>query len=398
MNLASRVKEISPSPTLAITAKAKKMRAEGIDVIGFGAGEPDFDTPENVKQAAKVAIDQGFTKYTAESGIDELKVAVVKKLSRDNGLTYEPDEVIISCGAKHSLFNICLALFDPGDEVIVPSPYWVSYPEQIKLVGAKPLIMETRESEGFQIDPDRLSRMITSRTKAIIINSPSNPTGVICSKEVLEKVAEVALSYGIWIISDECYEQITYDCGRFVSIASLGAEIKALSVVVNAVSKPYSMTGWRIGYAAGPKDLIKAMSKIQSQTTSNPTSISQKAAVEALVGDQTFVRKMVAEFAQRKDYMVGRLNKIPGLFCLNPGGAFYAFPNISAYLGKRAGEVTIKSSLDLSNYLLEKAFVAVVPGSAFGSDQHIRLSYACSMENIRRGLDRIEEALSQLSA
>ncbi|MCL6584232.1 MAG: pyridoxal phosphate-dependent aminotransferase [bacterium] len=398
MNLASRVKEISPSPTLAITAKAKKMRAEGIDVIGFGAGEPDFDTPENVKQAAKVAIDQGFTKYTAESGIDELKVAVVKKLSRDNGLTYEPDEVIISCGAKHSLFNICLALFDPGDEVIVPSPYWVSYPEQIKLVGAKPLIMETRESEEFQIDPDRLSRMITSRTKAIIINSPSNPTGVICSKEVLEKVAEVALSYGIWIISDECYEQITYDCGRFVSIASLGAEIKALTVVVNAVSKPYSMTGWRIGYAAGPKDLIKAMSKIQSQTTSNPTSISQKAAVEALVGDQTFVRKMVAEFAQRKDYMVGRLNKIPGLFCLNPGGAFYAFPNISAYLGKRAGEVTIKSSLDLSNYLLEKAFVAVVPGSAFGSDQHIRLSYACSMENIRRGLDRIEEALSQLSA
>ncbi|MEW6382179.1 MAG: pyridoxal phosphate-dependent aminotransferase [bacterium] len=396
MNLASRVKEISPSPTLAITAKAKKMRAEGIDVIGFGAGEPDFDTPENVKQAARAAINQGFTKYTAESGIDELKVAVVKKLSRDNGLTYEPDEIIISCGAKHSLFNICLSLLDPQDEVIVPSPYWVSYPEQIKLVGAKPVIMETRESEGFQMNPDLLASLITPKTKAIIVNSPSNPTGVIYSREILEKVADLAVRRGIVIISDECYEQITYDNTPCISIASLGEEIKALTVVVNAVSKPYSMTGWRIGYAAGPKDLVKAMSKIQSQTTSNPTSISQKAAVEALNGDQKFVHDMVMEFAKRKDYMVSRLNRIPGVSCLNPGGAFYAFPNISSCLGKRNENIVINSSLDLSNYLLEKAHVAVVPGSAFGSDHHVRLSYACSMESIRIGLDRIEDALAQL--
>ena len=396
MNLASRVKEISPSPTLAITAKAKKMRAEGIDVIGFGAGEPDFDTPDNVKRAAVAAIDQGFTKYTAESGIDELKKAVVKKLDRDNGLSYEPEDVIVSCGAKHSLFNICLGLFDPGDEVIVPSPYWVSYPEQIKLVGAKPVIMETREAEGFQINPEILSSLITPKTRAIIINSPSNPTGAIYSREILEKVAEIAVRHGICVISDECYEQITYTQGKCVSIASLGEHIKALTVVVNAVSKPYSMTGWRIGYAAGPRDLIKAMSKIQSQTTSNPTSISQKAAVEALNGDQKFIREMVGEFAKRKDYIVSRLNSINGVFCLKPEGAFYAFPNISSKLGKKIGDISITTSLDLSNYLLEKAHVAVVPGSAFGSDHHIRLSYACSMENIRIGLDRIESALTQL--
>ncbi|MEW5804764.1 MAG: pyridoxal phosphate-dependent aminotransferase [bacterium] len=396
MNLASRVKEISPSPTLAITAKAKKMRSEGIDVIGFGAGEPDFDTPDNVKQAAIAAINQGFTKYTPESGIDDLKIAVAKKLDRDNGLAYKPEEIIISCGAKHSLYNICLSLFEQADEVIVPAPYWVSYPEQIKLVGAKPIIMETRESEGFQIDPELLGRLITPKTKAIIVNSPSNPTGAVYSKEVLEKVAEIAVRKNIYVISDECYEKITYTQDGCVSIASLGDEIKALTVVVNAVSKPYSMTGWRIGYAAGPQDLVKAMSKIQSQTTSNPTSISQKAAIEALNGDQRFIQEMVREFARRKEYMVSRLNEIKGVSCLDPEGAFYAFPNIAGTLGKRSGEITINSSLDLSAYLLEKAHVAVVPGSAFGSDQHVRLSYACSMENIRIGLDRMEEALAHL--
>jgi aspartate aminotransferase len=396
MNLASRVKEISPSPTLAITAKAKKMRSEGIDVIGFGAGEPDFDTPDNVKQAGVAAINEGFTKYTVESGIDELKKAVVKKLARDNRLSYEPEDVIVSCGAKHSLFNICLGLLDPGDEVIVPAPYWVSYPEQIKLVGAKPIIMETREEEGFQIDPDLLAGLITPKTKAIIVNSPSNPTGAIYAREILEKVAEIAIRHRICVISDECYEQITYTKGKCVSIASLGEEIKALTMVVNAVSKPYSMTGWRIGYAAGPRDLVKAMSKIQGQTTSNPTSISQKAAVEALNGDQKFIQEMVEEFNKRKDYIVARLNSINGVFCLKPEGAFYAFPNIASKLGKKIEDVTITTSLDLCAYLLEKAHVAVVPGFAFGSDHHIRLSYACSMENIRTGLDRIEAALAYL--
>ncbi len=396
MNLVPRVKAISPSLTLAITAKAKKMRKEGIDVIGFGAGEPDFDTPDNVKQAAIKAIDEGFTKYTPASGIDELKEAVVKKLTRDNNLTYTPQEVIISCGAKHALFNICLCLVEEGDEVIVPAPYWVSYPEQIKLAGGKPVVLETKESEGFQIDPDLLSRLITTKTKAIIINSPSNPTGAVYSKAVLQKIAEIAVQHGICIISDECYERIVYDGKESISIASLSEEVKSLTIVVNAVSKPYSMTGWRIGYTAGPKELIQAMSKIQSQTTSNPTSIAQKAAVEALNGDQGFVEKMVKEFAGRKDYMVDRLNKIGSVSCLNPAGAFYTFPNISGVLGKSDGGQSLGTSLDLSNYLLEKAYVAVVPGSAFGSDHNVRMSYACSMENIQKGIDRIEKALEQL--
>ena len=397
MNLVSRVKAVSPSLTLAITAKAKKMRREGIDVIGFGAGEPDFDTPDNVKQAAVSAINDGFTKYTPASGIDELKEAVVRKLARDNNLAYTPQEVIISCGAKHALFNICLCLVEQGDEVIVPSPYWVSYPEQIKLAGAKPVILETKESDGFQIDPDILSRLITHKTKAIIINSPSNPTGAVYSREILQKVAEIAVGHGIYLISDECYERIVYGGKECISIASLGDEAKSLTVVVNAVSKPYSMTGWRIGYTAGPKDLIQAMSTIQSQTTSNPTSIAQKAAVEALNGDQGFVEKMVRKFAERKRYMVSRLNNIRSVSCFDPAGAFYTFPNISEILGKSDGDLTLSTSLDLSNYLLGKAHVAVVPGSAFGSDHNIRLSYACSMENIQQGIDRIEKALEQLS-
>ncbi len=396
MKLASRVKVISPSLTLAITAKAKKMKKEGIDVIGFGAGEPDFDTPDNIKKAAIRAIEDGFTKYTPAAGIDELKIAVVKKLARDNGLTYTQEEVIISCGAKHSLFNICLCLLEPEDEVIVVSPYWVSYPEQIKLVGAKPVILETKESEGFQIDPSLLSSKITPKTKAIILNSPSNPAGSVYSKSVLEKVAEIAVQNSMYIISDECYERLVYDGQEHISIASLGDEVNSLTIVVNAVSKPYSMTGWRIGYTAGPKELIQAMSKIQSQTTSNPTSISQKAAVEALNGDQNSLGKMKEQFTKRKEYMVHRLNSIKDISCFNPSGAFYTFPNISGILGKSDGGNVLSSSLDLSNYLLGKAHVAVVPGSAFGSDNNIRLSYACSMETITVGLDRIEEALSKL--
>ncbi|MGA1876356.1 MAG: pyridoxal phosphate-dependent aminotransferase [bacterium] len=395
MNLASRIKEISPSPTLAITARAKKMRKEGIDIIGFGAGEPDFDTPANIKQSAITAINEGFTKYTPASGIDELKVAVVQKLARDNGLRYAPEEVVISCGAKHSLFNICLCLFEEGDEVIIPAPYWVSYPEQIKLAGAHPVILETRESEGFQINPDLLSRAITERTKAVIINSPSNPTGVVYSREVLEKITEIAVQHRIYIISDECYERIVYDGQEFISIASLGDEVKSLTIVVNAVSKPYSMTGWRIGYTAGPLDLMQAMSKVQSQTTSNPTSIAQKAAVEALNGDQSSLKNMVEEFARRKNYMVRRLNEMDRISCIDPAGAFYTFPNISGILDK-GGSLSPDTSLSLSNYLLETAHIAVIPGSAFGSDHHIRLSYACSMDNIRVGLDRMEQALGRL--
>jgi aspartate aminotransferase len=396
IGIAKRAKAIKPSPTLAMAAKAKAMKAQGIDVVDFGVGEPDFDTPENCKQAGIKAIQSGFTKYTPASGTDELKEAVLEKFRKDNGLSYEKSQVLISCGAKHSLYNIAEALFDPGDEVIIPAPYWVSYPDQVLLNDATPVIVETTEQEGFRISAAKLEKAVTGKTKAFILNSPSNPTGLAYDRKTLEEIAAVAVKHKIYVISDEIYEKLVYDGFKHCSIASLGPEIKDLTVVVNGVSKSHAMTGWRIGYAAGPKDVITAMANIQSQSTSNPASISQKAALEALRGPQEFLPVMNAEFDKRRKYMVERLNSMPGISCLMPVGAFYAFPNVSKLYGTSAGSKVIRSSGDMAAYLLEDARVALVSGDSFGADAYIRLSYATSMENIIKGLNRIEEALKKL--
>ncbi len=395
--IAKRALAIKPSPTLATAAKAKAMKAQGYDVVDFGLGEPDFDTPDNVKEAAMRAIRSGFTKYTPASGTDELKEAVIEKFRKDNDLEYEKSQIIISCGAKHSLYNIAEALFDPRDEVIIPSPYWVSYPDQVLLNDATPVIVKTTEKEGFKLSAKKLEKAITKKTKALILNSPSNPTGLAYDRKALEDIAALAVKRKIYVISDEIYEKLIYDGFRHVSIASLGPEIKNMTIVVNGVSKSHAMTGWRIGYAAGPKDVITAMANIQGQSTSNPTSISQKAAVEALRGPQDSVQTMNIEFDKRRRYMVDRLNKIDGVSCLMPVGAFYAFPRISSFFGRRTADgKAIKNSADLAVYLLENAKVALVSGDAFGAKDYIRLSYATSMENIVKGVDRIEEALHRL--
>ncbi len=396
MGIAKRAQAIKPSPTLAAAAKAKAMKAQGIDVVDFGVGEPDFDTPENVKQAGIKAIQSGFTKYTPAGGTDELKEAVLDKFKQDNGLSYEKAQVLISCGAKHSLYNIAEALFDPGDEVIIPAPYWVSYPDQVLLNDALPVIVETTEAEGFKVSAKKLEQAVTRKTKALVLNSPSNPTGQAYDRKTLEEIAAVAIKHNIYIISDEIYEKLMYDGFRHISIASLGREIKDLTIVVNGVSKSHAMTGWRIGYAAGPKDVITAMANIQSQSTSNPSSISQKAAFEALRGPQDFIRTMNVEFDKRRTYMVDRLSRMPGISCTLPVGAFYAFPNVSRLYGKTANGKTMKNSQDLATYLLEDANVSLVSGDAFGADQHIRLSYATSMDTIIKGLDRIEKAVALL--
>lgn len=395
--LSNRAKSLKPSPTLAINAKAKAMQAQGIRVISFGAGEPDFDTPKNIKEAAKKAIDQGFTKYTAVGGIDELKDAVIHKFKRDNGLTYKRSQILVSCGGKHSFYNLAQAFFDQGDEVVVPSPYWVSYPPMVSLAGATPVILDTTEKNGFKITPADLKRVVTRKTKALIINSPSNPTGGAYTKEELKKIAEIAVSNDFFLISDEIYEKIIYDGFECVSIASLSEEVKSRTFVLNAVSKTYAMTGWRIGYAAGPEEVISAMANIQSQSTSNPESIAQKASVEALSGPQDDVAKMSAAFGQRRDYILERLNRIKGVQCFKPIGAFYAFPNFSSYYGKSYQGKKITNSTELADFFLDVARVAVVPGGEFGADPYERLSFATSMEDIREGIDRIEEALSKLA-
>ena len=396
MVLAERVSKIKPSPTLAVSAKADKMKADGIDIISFGAGEPDFDTPQNIKDAAINALNQGFTKYTAVDGIQELKDAIINKFQRQNGLTYERKQIIVSCGGKHIIYNIAQALFNNGDEIIIPSPYWVSFPDIVLLADATPVIVTTQEKNEFKILPDELRGAVTPKTKAIILNSPSNPTGTVYTAEELGKIAEIAVEKKLIVISDEIYEEFVYDGLTFTSIASLGKAIKDLTVVVNGVSKAYSMTGWRIGYAGGPQEIISAMSKIQSQSTSNPTSISQKASVEALMNSHGTVDTMVEEFNRRRKYMAERLNSIDGISCLKPMGAFYTFPRVSPLYQKRFNGKKIQDSTGLADFLLDAARVAVVPGLAFGDDNHIRLSYATSFENIKNGLDRIEEAIKQL--
>jgi aspartate aminotransferase len=397
MKLASRVLSVKPSPTLAIDAKAKALQASGVDIVGFGAGEPDFDTPDHIKEAAITALKQGFTKYTPVGGIDELKEAIIDKFQHDNGLYYNKEEILVSCGAKHSLYLIAQSLFDKGDEVIVAAPYWVSYPEQIVLNDAKAVFIQTEMKDSFRVTPEMIKDAVTDKTRAFILNSPSNPTGFGFDRKTLEAIAEAALKYDFTIISDEIYEKMVYDNFQHISIASLDNEVKKRTIVVNGLSKSYSMTGWRIGYAAGDKSVIKAMTNIQSQSTSNPNSIAQKAAVAALRGPQDFLAKMAAAFDQRRKYIVERLNKIKGLQCIMPVGAFYVFPEISSLFGKKYGDNTIQSSYDLTSYLLEHAKVAVVPGGAFGDDRFIRLSYATSMDTIKKGVDRIEQAIDKLT-
>lgn len=398
MKLATRVSRITPSPTLAMAATAKTMVAQGLDVVDFSSGEPDFDTPEPVKAAAEAAIRAGFTKYTPSSGIDELRDAIVEKLRSEQGLRYEKSQILVSCGAKHSLYNLAEALLEAGDEIIIPTPYWVSYADQALLNDATPVFLPTSEANGYAINPEDVERLVTPATKAIIVNSPCNPTGATYDRATLEAIATIALRHNLVIISDEIYEKVLYDGIRHISIAALGPDVAARTVVINGVSKAYAMTGWRIGFAAGPQDLLTAMANIQSQSTSNPCSISQKAAVAALKVGGPFTDKMVAEFDRRRQFIVNGLNRLPGVSCRMPSGAFYAFPNIRRVLGRQGPRGPIASPQDLANYLLHDAHVAVVPGEPFGSREHMRLSYATSMDTIAKGLDRLAQALGSLSA
>ena len=398
MKLAGRVGKIQPSPTLAITNKAKTMKAQGIDVVGFGAGEPDFDTPDHIKSAAKKALDEGYTKYTPVPGSPELKDAILAKLSRDNGLSYKRENIIVSVGAKHSIYNVAQALLEEGDEVIIPAPYWVSYPDITLLAGATPVILPARQENGFKITPEQLEGAVTKKTRLLVLNSPSNPTGAAYTKDELQRLAEVVVRRELLVLSDEIYEKLVYDGFEFFSIASFGEEIRNRTILVNGLSKAYSMTGWRIGYVAADKGLVAAMNNIQSQSTSNPVSFCDKAAIEALNGPQEFLTAWVAEFDKRRRYIVDRLNAMPGVSCLLPQGDFYVFPNFSGVYGKRTpGGKAIGDSSALAAYLLDDYKVASVPGVAFGDDACQRLSYATSMKAIEKGMDRIEQAVKALS-
>lgn len=397
MRLSRRAEQIQPSATLAIDAKAKQMKADGIDVLGFGAGEPDFPTPPHIVDAAVAALRAGDTRYTPVGGTPELKGAVCRSLERDYGLVYAPGEVTVSCGAKHTLFNLFLALLDERDEVIVPAPFWVSYPEQVQVAGATPVIVPTREEDGFRLRPEALEAAITPRTRALVLNSPSNPTGAMYGRLHLESLAEVIRGRDLLVVSDDIYQKLVYEGGRFVGLLEVAPDLRDRVVIVNGVSKTYAMTGWRIGYAAGPSKLVAAMEKLQSQSTSNPTSFAQKAAAVALTGPQECVAEMVAAFARRREFLTEGLNSLPGIRCPLPQGAFYAFPNVSGVYGSRFEGEEIRNSFDLARFLLDEARVAVVPGAPFGSDQHLRLSYATSLDVIREGLERFEAALARLS-
>jgi aspartate aminotransferase len=390
--LADRVTRMEHSPTLRIAALAARMKADGIDVLDFSVGQPDFPTPEVAKEAGKRAIDANRTGYTISEGIVELRVAIADKLLRDNGLEYSPQDIIVSPGAKAGLYFLAMTLFQSGDEVLIPSPYWVSYPEQVKLAEATPVFVPTTETGGFRLTPGDLAAAVTPRTKAVILNYPSNPTGSCYGAAELSALAQVCVEHDLLVISDEIYEKLLYDGRVFTSIASLGAEIKARTIVVNGMSKSHSMTGWRLGYAAGPHDIIDGMAKVQSHSTSNATSIAQWAGLEALRSADDDVERMRQEFEIRRNLIIRRLGAIPGIVCAPPAGAFYAFPNVAAYFSGRR----IASSLDLAGYLLKEARVAVVPGEAFGSPHHIRLSYACSLSQIEEGMDRLATALEQL--
>lgn len=394
-NLSKKGLGIEPSITLEITAKAKAMKDSGIDVISFGAGEPDFNTPENIQQEGIRAIKEGLTRYTPASGIIELKKAVCEKLKVDNGLEYKPSNIIISSGAKHSIHNALLAILNPGDEVIYAVPFWVSYPDLVKLADGVPVLVDTIEENNFKFNVEDLNKVLTNKTKAIILNSPSNPTGAIYSGEELKAIAEWAVENNVFVISDEIYEKLVYDDNNHISIASFNEDIKKLTIVINGMSKSHAMTGWRIGYAAAHEDIVKVMSNIQSHATSNPCSISQYASVVGLTGDQGSVEDMKKHFVERRNYMVDTINTIKGLSCRKPEGAFYIMINFTQLLGKTIKGKEIKSSMDFANLLLEEGKVAVVPGIAFGDDKYVRLSYATSMDNIKKGLERIKQIVEE---
>ena len=394
--LADRVQKIGFSPTLAVSDLATRMRAEGIDVLDFSAGQPDFPTFENVKDAGRKAIDENQTRYTATAGLPQLREAVVARLARDLDLAYEPKQVVVSPGAKASLYFAFMALLSENDEVIVPVPYWTSYPEQIRLAGGEPVFVECTEESGFKLRAEDLAAAITPRSKVLLLNYPSNPTGSCYSREELEPLARLCVERNLWIVADEIYSKLVFDGRRFVSVAQLGADVKDRTVLIDGVSKSHAMTGWRIGYAAGPTEAISAMAKIQSHSTSNATSIAQWASVEALGMLDEALEPRRAEFEKRRDAMLARLRALDGVTSPTPEGAFYAFPNFSAYLGRKAGSETIEDASGLAKYLLEKAKVAVVTGSAFGAPNYLRLSYACSLEQVEEGMDRIEKALAEL--
>ncbi|NLK99009.1 MAG: pyridoxal phosphate-dependent aminotransferase [Epulopiscium sp.] len=396
MKLSNKVMDITPSSTLAVTAKAKQMKAEGIDVVGFGAGEPDFDTPEHIKQAAIKAIEEGFTKYTPAAGTVELKKAICDKFKNENGLEYMPSQIVISNGAKHSLTNAFMAILNPGEEVIIPAPFWLSYPQMVKLADGVPVIVYAKKENNFKVTIEDLEKAVTDKTKALVINSPSNPTGVVYTEEELRAIADFAVKHDIYVISDEIYEKLIYDGIKHVSIASFNEEIYKRTIVINGVSKSYSMTGWRIGYLAAPEDVAKAISNVQSHATSNPNSIAQKATLAALTGPQDCVEEMRKEFEARRNYMVERLSKIPSFSIIKPQGAFYVVIDLSNILGKEFEGRVIETADDFSEILLEKDSVAVVSCTDFGFSNCIRLSYAISLESIKKGLDRIENFVNKL--
>ncbi|MBX6395340.1 MAG: pyridoxal phosphate-dependent aminotransferase [Alicyclobacillaceae bacterium] len=392
LSLSARARGIAPSPTLSIDAKTKAMVSRGEDVINLSVGEPDFDTPPAASLAAVGAIAAGFTKYTAVAGTLELRERICRKLQEENGLKYEPDQILVSVGAKHSLFNAILTLVDPGDEVVIPAPYWVTYPEQVRLAGGIPVIVETDESTGFKMTPEQLQRVLGPKTKAVILNSPSNPTGAVYRREELAALVEVLRPVDCYIISDEIYEKLIYGV-EHVSIASLDDEIYSKTLVINGFSKAFSMTGWRLGYTAGPREVIKAMTSLQSQSTSNPTSIAQKAGVAAL---DHFDEKVVEEFRARRDYVLKRLREMPYITCAEPSGAFYLFPNIGQLLGARYRDVTIETADQLCELLLEEARISLVPGTGFGAPRNIRISYATSRANLEIAMDRLSHFLSEV--
>jgi len=395
--ISKRISSIGASETLRISAKAKELASRGVDVLDLSVGEPDFATPQNVKAAGKRAIDENRTKYTPSPGLPDLRKAIAEKLRGDNGVEYAPDEIIVSSGAKQSLYNAFMAILNEGDEVVVPAPYWVSYLPQVMLAGGRPVVFEMREEDGFKLTLEALKAAITPRTKAVIINSPSNPTGAAYSRQELDALCATAVMEGLLIVADEIYEKLVYDGFKFTSVASLGEALKERTILINGVSKSHSMTGWRLGYAAGPREIVSAMNKVQSHSTSNASSISQIAAIEALRGPQAEVARMVAEFEKRRNYILGELKRIPGLSLVEPKGAFYVFPNCSAYYGKApAGGKTITGSVALGEFLMDVAHVAVVPGAAFGNDRCIRLSYATSMEDLKKAARRVAEAFAGL--
>lgn len=387
LSLAKRVSALTPSTTLAITAKAKEMKAQGIDVIGLGAGEPDFNTPQHIIQAAYDSLVEGHTKYTPSGGTAQLKDAVINKFKQDQNLTYTPSEIIVTSGAKHALYTLFQVLLDEGDEVIIPTPYWVSYPEQVKLAGGNPVIVEGKQENSYKITPEQLAGSLTERTKAVIINSPSNPTGMIYSSDELKAIGQVCLENNILIVSDEIYEKLVYDGNSHTSIAELSEELKKQTIIINGVSKSHSMTGWRIGYAAGNETIIKAMTNLASHSTSNPTTTSQYGAVAAYMGDQQPVEDMRKSFEERLNIVFEKLNNIPGFDCIRPQGAFYLFPNV-----KEAARLTGYENVDIFvQALLEDAKVAVIPGSGFGSEDNIRLSYATSLDSMEQAIARIHD-------